>query len=356
MSDRRFQTILITGGAGFIGSHVVRHFVKKYPSCQIVNLDKLTYSGNLESLKDLEAEDNYHFVKGCITDEPFIKKVFEDHRPELVLHLAAESHVDRSILDPLEFVRTNVLGTVNLLNVARDAWENKSTGLFYLISTDEVFGSLGPSGFFNEDTPYDPRSPYSASKASADHFARAYHHTYQLPILISNCSNNYGPYQFPEKLIPLMINNVLDAKALPVYGDGKNVRDWLYVQDHVEAIDLLAHRGEIAHTYNIGGWNECTNIDLVEMLCDLMDEKLEKARGTSRSLISFVKDRPGHDRRYAIDSSKIHHAFGWKPTKDLQEGLSLTIDWYLSNRSWLKQVTSGAYQKYYSEMYKAQEL
>ncbi len=356
MSDRRFQTILITGGAGFIGSHVVRHFVKKYPSCQIVNLDKLTYSGNLESLKDLEAEDNYHFVKGCITDEPFIKKVFEDHRPELVLHLAAESHVDRSILDPLEFVRTNVLGTVNLMNVARDAWENKSTGLFYLISTDEVFGSLGPSGFFNEDTPYDPRSPYSASKASADHFARAYHHTYQLPILISNCSNNYGPYQFPEKLIPLMINNVLDAKALPVYGDGKNVRDWLYVQDHVEAIDLLAHRGEIGHTYNIGGWNECTNIDLVEMLCDLMDEKLEKARGTSRSLISFVKDRPGHDRRYAIDCSKIHYAFGWKPTKDLQEGLSLTIDWYLSNRSWLEQVTSGAYQKYYSEMYKAQEL
>ncbi|MDH3245639.1 MAG: dTDP-glucose 4,6-dehydratase [Saprospiraceae bacterium] len=356
MSDRRFQTILITGGAGFIGSHVVRHFVKKYPSCKIVNLDKLTYSGNLESLKDLEAEDNYHFVKGCITDEPFIKKVFEDHRPELVLHLAAESHVDRSILDPLEFVRTNVLGTVNLLNVARDAWENKSTGLFYLISTDEVFGSLGPSGFFNEDTPYDPRSPYSASKASADHFARAYHHTYQLPILISNCSNNYGPYQFPEKLIPLMINNVLDAKALPVYGDGKNVRDWLYVQDHVEAIDLLAHRGEMGHTYNIGGWNECTNIDLVEMLCDLMDEKLEKARGTSRSLISFVKDRPGHDRRYAIDSSKIHYAFGWKPTKDLQEGLSLTIDWYLSNLSWLEQVTSGAYQKYYSEMYKAQEL
>ena len=349
---RIFKNVLVTGGAGFIGSHVVTHFVNKYPGVRIINLDKLTYAGNLENLKSIEKAPNYHFVKGCITDEKLVDKIFSDFQPDLVLHLAAESHVDRSIKDPLAFVKTNVIGTLNLLIQAKKHWQNNfENKVFYQISTDEVYGSLGPSGYFNENTKYDPRSPYSASKASADHFVRAYFHTYRFPVVLSNCSNNYGPYQFPEKLIPLMIHNILNHKTLPVYGDGKNIRDWLYVQDHVEAIDRIAHQGIIGETYNIGGDQEVENIQLVHLLCDLTDLKLGRQEKSSRRLISFVQDRLGHDRRYAIDASKIKYELQWKPSKDVKEGLSLTIDWYLTNKKWLEHVTSGAYREYYKSMY-----
>jgi dTDP-glucose 4,6-dehydratase len=351
---RIFKNVLVTGGAGFIGSHVVRHFVKTYPEANVINLDKLTYAGNLENLESIEKAPNYRFVRGCITDAAFVEQVFTDFKPDLVLHLAAESHVDRSIKDPLAFVKTNVIGTLNLLIQANKLWQGQfEDKLFYQISTDEVYGSLGPSGLFNENTKYDPRSPYSASKASADHFVRAYFHTYQFPVVISNCSNNYGPYQFPEKLIPLMIHNILNHEKLPIYGDGKNIRDWLYVQDHVDAIDCIAHQGKIGETYNIGGDQEVENILLVQMLCDLMDEKLGRPPKASRSLISYVKDRMGHDRRYAIDASKIKYELGWKPSKVVKEGLSLTIDWYLANKKWLEHVTSGAYRDYYESMYNA---
>ncbi len=350
---RSYQKIIITGGAGFIGSHVVRHMVKRYPDAMVINLDKLTYAGNLENLKDIESSANYVFEKVCITDQQEIQRVFEQYKPDLIIHLAAESHVDRSIVSPLEFVHTNTIGTANLLNIAKQMWSKNYDGkLFYQVSTDEVYGSLGPSGYFTEDTRYDPRSPYSASKAAADHLVRAYHHTFGMPVLISNCSNNYGPYQFPEKLLPLMINNIKHQKPLPVYGDGSNVRDWLYVGDHVKAIDLIAHRGRLGETYNVGGHNEHKNITIVETLCDLMDEKLTNPPGTSRSLITFVKDRPGHDQRYAIDPSKIQHELGWSPTTNLEEGLSLTINWYFANAEWLDHVTSGSYREYYETMYK----
>ncbi len=353
---RAFQTILVTGGAGFIGNHLVRHLIKKYPEVQIVNLDKLTYAGNLENLRDIESASNYTFVKACITDEEAINGIFSQYKPDAIIHLAAESHVDRSIHSPLEFVMTNTVGTVNLLNQAKSLWgDDFDNKLFYQVSTDEVFGSLGPSGFFNEDTPYDPRSPYSASKASADHLVSAYRHTFGLPTVISNCSNNYGPYQFPEKLIPLVLNNIRNEKPLPVYGDGSNVRDWLYVVDHVLAIDLIAHQGALGETYNVGGHNEHRNLELVEIMCDLMDERLGNDVGKSRNLIEFVRDRPGHDHRYAIDPAKIEHDLGWTPTININEGLSLTIDWYLENNSWLENVTSGAYKSYYAHMYNVVE-
>lgn len=346
------KTILITGGAGFIGSHVVRLFVRKYPDYKIINLDKLTYAGNLENLKDIEDAPNYSFLKADITRPEEMQAIFQEHRSDGVVHLAAESHVDRSINDPLSFVTTNVLGTVNLLNAARDAWKDNYEGKrFYHISTDEVYGALGESGFFTEETPYDPNSPYSASKASSDHFVRAYGETYGLPYVISNCSNNYGPFHFPEKLIPLMINNILNNKPLPVYGDGKYTRDWLYVVDHARAIDLVFHKGRSGETYNIGGFNEWKNIDLVKLLCKTMDRKLNRQEGTSEQLITFVKDRPGHDLRYAIDATKINKELGWKPSVTFEEGLEQTVDWYLSNQEWLEHVTSGQYRDYYQKQY-----
>ncbi|REE01710.1 dTDP-glucose 4,6-dehydratase [Marinoscillum furvescens] len=346
------QKILITGGAGFIGSHVVRLFVQRYSDYEIYNLDTLTYAGNLENLRDIESSPNYHFVKGDICDEAFIDALFAEHQFDGVIHLAAESHVDRSIKDPMAFIRTNVFGTVNLLNAAKKHWEDFTGKRFYHISTDEVYGSLGDTGFFLETTPYDPKSPYSASKASSDHFVRAYANTYGLPVVISNCSNNYGPYQFPEKLIPLVIHNIRNEKQLPVYGKGENIRDWLYVIDHARAIDVIYHEGKDNETYNIGGFNEWKNIDLVRMLCDIMDEKLGKPVGTSQELITFVTDRAGHDLRYAIDASKIKDELGWEPSLQFEEGLRKTVDWYLENQQWLDDVTSGEYQNYYQEHYK----
>ncbi len=346
------KSILITGGAGFIGSHLTRLFVTKYPEYHIVNLDALTYAGNLNNLKDIEHAPNYTFVKGDITDMDLVKSLFETHQFTGVLHCAAESHVDRSITDPLAFVRTNVIGTVSLLQNAKEHWKGQMEGkVFYHISTDEVYGSLGEEGFFYETTAYDPRSPYSASKASSDHFVRAYHHTYGLPVKISNCSNNYGPFHFPEKLIPLCIHNIINKKPLPIYGKGENVRDWLFVEDHVRAIDIIFHKGNIGETYNIGGHNEWTNISLVKELCKQMDKKLGRAEGESEQLITYVKDRAGHDLRYAIDATKLKEELGWMPSLQFEEGLSKTIDWYLNNQEWLQQVTSGAYQNYYSVMY-----
>ncbi|MEO8405884.1 MAG: dTDP-glucose 4,6-dehydratase [Chitinophagaceae bacterium] len=346
------KTIIITGGAGFIGSHVIRLFVKKYPDYRIVNLDALTYAGNLENLRDIEKSKNYIFEKADILDTKQLDELFADYKPDGVIHLAAESHVDRSILSPTDFVYTNVVGTVNLLNAAKKAWKGEMEGKrFYHVSTDEVFGALGDTGFFTEDTKYDPHSPYSASKAASDHFVRAYYDTYEMPVVVSNCSNNYGPNHFPEKLIPLFINNIINSKPLPVYGDGLYTRDWLFVKDHAIAIDLIFHKGKTGDTYNIGGFNEWKNIDLVKLLCTLMNEKLKRAPGESEKLITYVKDRPGHDRRYAIDASKINKELGWKPTVTFEEGLSQTIDWYLDNTEWLQHVTSGEYQKYYENMY-----
>ena len=347
------KNILITGGAGFIGSHVIRRFTNKYPTYHIFNLDALTYAGNLENLHDIESKENYTFLHGDITDEHYINSIFKKHQFEYVIHLAAESHVDRSIMDPLGFAKTNILGTMILLNAFKTLWQNNWEGKrFYHVSTDEVYGSLGEIGLFKETTSYDPNSPYSASKASSDHFVRAYGETYGLPYVISNCSNNYGAQQFPEKLIPLFINNILNDKALPVYGDGNYTRDWLYVLDHAIAIDLVFHKGVNAETYNIGGFNEWKNIDLVKILCHQMDDKLKRETGTSEKLITYVKDRPGHDLRYAIDASKINKELGWRPTVTFEEGLSETIDWYLNNEEWLENVTSGKYQNYYKEQYK----
>lgn len=346
------KQILITGGAGFIGSHVVRRFVKRYPQYQIFNLDALTYAGNLENIADIEKEDNYTFIKGDIVDADFINDLFAKHPFEGVVHLAAESHVDRSITDPLAFVKTNVIGTMNLLNAFKETWKGNFEGKrFYHISTDEVYGSLGVEGLFTETTPYDPNSPYSASKASSDHFVRAYGETYGMPYVLTNCSNNYGPNHFPEKLIPLFINNIINNKSLPVYGDGNYTRDWLFVEDHAVAIDLVFHEGKNHETYNIGGFNEWKNIDLVKLLCKIMDSKLGKEEGTSEKLITYVKDRPGHDLRYAIDASKINKELGWKPSVTFEQGLEKTIDWYLSNGDWLKNVTSGEYSKYYEKQY-----
>ena len=346
------KKILITGGAGFIGSHVVRRFVNNHEDIHVYNLDALTYAGNLENLKDIELKSNYTFLKGDITDEVFINSVFEEYKFESIIHLAAESHVDRSISDPLSFAKTNILGTMVLLNAFKELWKNNWTNKrFYHVSTDEVYGSLGESGLFEETTPYDPNSPYSASKASSDHFVRAYGETYGMPYVITNCSNNYGQHQFPEKLIPLFINNILNEKPLPVYGDGNYTRDWLYVIDHAIAIDLVFFEGKNHETYNIGGFNEWKNIDLVKLLCKQMDEKLGNELGTSEQLITYVKDRPGHDLRYAIDASKINKELGWSPTVTFEQGLSKTIDWYLNNKKWLKNVTSGNYQNYYSKQY-----
>jgi len=366
------KTIIITGGAGFIGSHVVRLFVTKYPQYKIINLDALTYAGNLENLKDIEDSPNYIFERVNLLDAPELERVFEQYKPDGVIHLAAESHVDRSILSPLDFVYTNVVGTVNLLNTAKKFWslwqehgdkaravthqqaqgDNPFEGKrFYHVSTDEVYGALGDTGFFTEETAYDPHSPYSASKAASDHFVRAYYDTYGLPAVVTNCSNNYGPYHFPEKLIPLFINNIINKKPLPVYGDGLYTRDWLFVKDHASAIDLVFHKGKLGDTYNIGGFNEWRNIDLVKLLCRLMDEKLGREKGESEALITYVKDRPGHDRRYAIDASKINKELGWKPSVTFEEGLSQTINWYLQNTEWLNHVTSGAYQDYYQTQY-----
>ena len=346
------KSILITGGAGFIGSHVVRNLVQKYPNYQIYNLDSLTYAGNLENLKDIENKPNYNFLKGDITDESFVDKIFQKHQFQGVIHLAAESHGDRSISDPIGFAKTNILGTMVLLNAFKILWQNNWEGKrFYHVSTDEVYGSLGESGLFTEKTPYDPNSPYSASKASSDHFVRAYGETYGLPYVISNCSNNYGPNHFPEKLIPLFINNIINKKPLPVYGDGNYTRDWLYVLDHAIAIDLIFHKGLNHETYNIGGFNEWKNIDLVNLLCDQMDMKLGNTLGTSKELIAFIKDRPGHDLRYAIDANKINKNLGWSPSVTFEEGLSKTIDWYLNNKKWLANVTSGDYQNYYKLHY-----
>ena len=346
------NTVLITGGAGFIGSHVVRLFVNKYPNTRFINLDKLTYAGNLENLKDVEGKENYIFERGDIVDAPFVNQLFHKYQFDGIIHLAAESHVDRSITNPLAFIETNIVGTFNLLNASKNTWQNNTSGkLFYHVSTDEVYGSLGSEGYFVESTPYDPQSPYSSSKASSDHFVRAFGNTYDLPFIISNCSNNYGENQFPEKLIPLFINNIKLNKALPVYGDGLYTRDWLYVVDHARAIDLLYHEGQVGNTYNIGGFNEWTNIDLIKLLCQLMDNKLGRVSGSSESLITYVKDRPGHDKRYAIDASKINNELGWEPSLQFAEGLEKTVDWYLNNQDWLTNVTSGEYQKYYSKQY-----
>ncbi|MBV2247053.1 MAG: dTDP-glucose 4,6-dehydratase [Lentimicrobium sp.] len=347
------KTLLITGGAGFIGSHVVRLMVKKYPDYRIINVDMLTYAGNLMNLTDIESQPNYFFEKADITDASLMLSLFEKYHFDGVIHLAAESHVDRSISNPMEFIMTNIVGTVNLLNAARENWKGKMQDkLFYHISTDEVYGSLGLEGKFVETTPYDPRSPYSASKASSDHLVRAYHHTFGLPIVISNCSNNYGPYQFPEKLIPLFIHNIRHKKPLPVYGKGENVRDWLYVEDHARAIDLIFHKGRLGETYNIGGDNEWQNIQLIHKLCEIMDRKLNRTAGESARLITYVKDRAGHDLRYAIDASKIKQELGWAPEIKFTEGFETTVDWYLENEKWLDNVTSGDYQKYYDEQYK----
>ena len=346
------KNILITGGAGFIGSHLVRLLVKKYPNYNIYNLDKLTYAGNLENIKDIENAENYNFVQGDITDLEEMRDVFSKYDISSVIHLAAESHVDRSISDPLIFIKTNVLGTATLLQCAKEHWGGEyNDKLFYHVSTDEVYGSLGDEGFFYEDTPYDPRSPYSSSKASSDHLVRAWHHTYKLPVVLSNCSNNYGPYQFPEKLIPLFINNIVNNKSLPVYGQGINVRDWLYVVDHARAIDVIFHNGKLGETYNIGGHNEWKNIDLIKVLIKLTDEKLGRAPGTSEALITYVTDRAGHDLRYAIDATKVKDDLGWVPSLQFEEGLSKTIDWYLDNTDWLNNVTSGKYKDYYKQMY-----
>ena len=346
------KKILITGGAGFIGSHVIRHFLTKYPNYHIYNLDVLTYAGNLENLKDIQSAPNYTFIKGDITDEGFINNIFQKYEFDSVIHLAAESHVDRSITDPLAFARTNILGTMVLLNAFMNLWKtNWEDRRFYHVSTDEVYGSLGNTGLFEETTPYDPNSPYSASKASSDHFVRSYGETYGLPYVITNCSNNYGPNQFPEKLIPLFINNIINKKPLPVYGDGNYTRDWLFVKDHAEAIDLVFHKGDLGETYNIGGFNEWKNIDLVKLLCKQMDEKLGRSTGSSSDLITYVKDRPGHDLRYAIDASKIHKELDWEPSVTFEEGLSFTIDWYLDNVEWLNNVTSGSYKEYYNKQY-----
>lgn len=351
-TDMNKKHILITGGAGFIGSHVVRRFVKNYPEYMIINLDKLTYAGNLANLRDIENAANYRFVKGDICDASFLKELCSTYHFDGVVHLAAESHVDRSISNPMEFIMTNVVGTVNLLNAARESWkgdfENKR---FYHISTDEVYGSLGETGFFIEETKYDPHSPYSASKASSDHMVRAYHDTYGLPIVISNCSNNYGSFHFPEKLIPLAINNICNNKPVPVYGKGENIRDWLFVEDHAVAIDVIYHYGKNGETYNIGGHNEWKNIDLIQLLCKILDRKLGRSEGTSAQLITFVKDRAGHDLRYAIDSSKLQRELGWKPSLQFEEGLEKTVDWYLANKKWMDEVTSGEYQNYYQNQY-----
>ena len=347
------KNILITGGAGFIGSHVVRHFVRRYPEYTVYNLDALTYAGNLMNLRDVENEPNYRFIKADIRDFDTLDRLFAEHGFDAVIHLAAESHVDRSIENPTAFVHTNVLGTVNLLNAARKYWKDEPENhLFYHISTDEVYGTLGDQGMFTEQTCYDPRSAYSASKASSDHFVRAYGHTYGLPVVVSNCSNNYGPYQFPEKLIPLVIHNIIHRKPLPVYGTGQNVRDWLFVEDHANAIDLIFHQGRRGETYNIGGNNEQRNIDVVEKLCEITDEMLGRTPGESKALIRFVTDRAGHDWRYAIDTSKIQRELGWQPQTGWDEGLRKTVKWYLENQDWLQQVTSGAYREYYDKMYK----
>ena len=345
------RKILITGGAGFIGSHVVRLMVNRYPDYQIYNLDKLTYAGNLENLRDVESKPNYTFIKADIVDGEKMQSLFQEHNFDGVIHLAAESHVDRSISNPMEFIMTNIVGTVSLLNASKANWKNFEGKLFYHVSTDEVYGSLGEEGIFTEETKYDPHSPYSASKASSDHLVRAYHDTYGLPIKISNCSNNYGANHFPEKLIPLAIHNIKNNKPIPVYGKGENVRDWLYVEDHASAIDLIFHKGKVGDTYNIGGFNEWKNIDLIHLLCKIMDQKLGRAEGTSAKLITYVKDRAGHDLRYAIDAAKLNRELGWKPSLQFEEGLEKTVDWYLSNEEWLQHVTSGNYQKYYEGQY-----